>query len=159
MDQKQYQHIDTSKQIEEKINSIKTQFFSALDDFKKYYVYYNKNPEVNEFQNYYSNSKGQLQSMSNELITTTNNINKSIQMLNNTMMEDDAQLVNEKKINSELTNTVNNLENTQNGSEILIDDSKHNYNIQYHYNIELFIGILILGGTLTKIFRPIKPVV
>lgn len=159
MDQKQYQHIDTSKQIEEKINSIKTQFFSALDDFKKYYVYYNKSPEVNEFQNYYSNSKGQLQSMSNELITTTNNINKSIQMLNNTMMEDDAQLVNEKKLNSELTNTVNNLENTQNGSEILIDDSKHNYNLQYYYNIELFVGILILGGTLTKIFRPIKPVV
>jgi hypothetical protein len=45
--------IGQAQQFDEKINSIKTQFFSALDDFKKYYVYYNKNPEVNEFQNYY----------------------------------------------------------------------------------------------------------
>ena len=44
--------IGQAKQFEEKIDTIKTQFFSALDDFKKYYVYYNKNPEVNEFQNY-----------------------------------------------------------------------------------------------------------
>ena len=51
------------EQNNEKINSIKTQFFSALDDFKKYYVYFHKNPEVTEFQNYYANSKGQLQTM------------------------------------------------------------------------------------------------
>ena len=29
-----------SKLIEEKINNINTQFFAALDDFKKYYVYF-----------------------------------------------------------------------------------------------------------------------
>ena len=44
--------IGKAQQFDEKINSIKDQFFSALDDFKKYYVYFNKNPEVNEFQNY-----------------------------------------------------------------------------------------------------------
>ena len=156
MDQEQYQQIDTSNQIKEKINSIKTQFFSALDDFKKYYVYYNKNPEVNEFQNYYSDSKSQLQNISKELVTTTNNINKSIELLNGNMVDINAQLVYEKKLNGELTKTISNLKNTQNGSEILIDDSKHNYNLQYYYNIELFVGILIIGGALTKMFSPIK---
>ena len=48
----QEQLIGEAKQFNEKIVTIKSQFFSALDDFKKYYVYYNKNPEVNEFQNY-----------------------------------------------------------------------------------------------------------
>ena len=52
--------IKQAKIFNEQINNIKSQFFSALDDFKKYYVYYNKNPEVTEFQNYYANSKGQL---------------------------------------------------------------------------------------------------
>lgn len=151
------QQIESSTQFTEKINSIKTQFFSVLDDFKKYYVYYHKNPEVTEFQNYYSSSKGQLQSLSKEIITTTNNINQSIQSLNNKMMNDDKQLNAEKKINNKLTKTVSNLENTQNGSVILIDDSKYNYNLQYSYNIELFIGILILGGTLTNIFRTRQP--
>jgi hypothetical protein len=151
------QQIESSTQFTEKINSIKTQFFSVLDDFKKYYVYYHKNPEVTEFQNYYSSSKGQLQSLSKEIITTTNNINQSIQSLNNKMMNDDKQLNAEKKINNKLTKTVSNLENTQTGSAILIDDSKYNYNLQYSYNIELFIGILILGGALTNIFRTHQP--
>ena len=61
------QLIKQSQIFDEKIKSINSQFVNALDDFKKYYVYYNKNPEVNEFQNYYSNSKGQLQTMSKNL--------------------------------------------------------------------------------------------
>ena len=146
-------HIESSTQFGEKINGIKTQFFSALDDFKKYYVYYHKNPEVNEFQNYYSSSKGQLQNLSKELVSTTNTINQNIQDLNNKMIANDKKLNDEKKINGKLTKTVANLENTQNGSEILINDTKYNYNLQYYFNIELFVGILIIGGTLTKIFR------
>ena len=38
-----------AKQFEEKINSINSSFLSALDDFKKYYIYYQKNPEVDEY--------------------------------------------------------------------------------------------------------------
>ena len=65
----------------EQINNIKSSFFPALDDFKKYYVYYNKNPEVDEFQNFYANSKGQLQSLNSDMFLLTNNIQKSIQNL------------------------------------------------------------------------------
>ena len=90
------------KHFDEKINAIRGQFFSALDDFKKYYVYYNKNPEVNEFQNYYANSKGQLQSMTSELFLTTNNIDKSIEMLNSKMQSVSVKLTDEKKLNLQL---------------------------------------------------------
>ena len=75
--------IGKAQQFDEKIDSIKEQFFSALDDFKKYYVYYNKNPEVNEFQNYYATSKGQLQTMSKDLFLTTNDIDKNIEFKQN----------------------------------------------------------------------------
>ena len=89
MDQQQQQQlkqfIGKSQQFDEQINNIKTQFFSALDDFTKYYVYFNKNPEVNEFQNYYVNSKSQLQSMSKDLFLVTNNIDKNIEILDNKM--------------------------------------------------------------------------
>jgi hypothetical protein len=143
-------------QMEEKINSINTKFFSVLDDFKKYYVYYNKNPEVDEFQNYYANSKSQLQSISKELVTITNNINNHIKALNKQMINDDIHLTNEKKKNNKLSKKVKGLENAQSGSEILIDESKERYNLQYYYNIELFIGIIIICTTLSKLFRPIK---
>jgi len=148
--------IKEASQFNEQINNIKSQFFSALDDFTKYYVYYNKNPEVNEFQNYYANSKSQLQTMSKDLFLTTNNIDKNIEFLDNEMLQISIKLENEKKLNKEMIELINNLQNTQNGSEILIDDSKTKYNLQYYTNVEIFIGILILTGFLTKLGIPIK---
>jgi hypothetical protein len=148
--------IKQANQFNEQINNIKSQFFSALDDFKKYYVYYNKNPEVNEFQNYYTNSKSQLQTMSKDLFLTTNNIDKNIEFLDNEMLIISIKLEDEKKLNKEMVELINNLQNTQNGSEILIDDSKTKYNIQYYKNVELFIGILIISGLLAKLFTPVK---
>jgi hypothetical protein len=146
--------IGQAKQFDEKINGIKTQFFSALDDFKKYYVYYNKNPEVNEFQNYYVNSKTQLQTMSKDLFLTTNNIDKNIEILDKKMSAISLKMADEKKLNDKLMLLLKNLQNTKDGSSILIDDSKEAYNIQYYYNVEIIIGILIVGVILAKLFRP-----
>ena len=148
--------IKQAKHFNEQINNIKSQFFSALDDFKKYYVYYNKNPEVNEFQNYYANSKSQLQTMGKDLFLTTNNIDKNIEFLDNEMADISIKLEKQKKLHTEMSELINNLQNTQNGSEILIDDSKTKYNLQYYKNVELFIGILMVSGLLTKFFIPAK---
>ena len=150
--------IGQAKQFEEKIDTIKTQFFSALDDFKKYYVYYNKNPEVDEFQNYYLNSKSQLQNMSRDLFLATNSIDKNIEQLDTQMAGVSVKLEDEKKLNGELMKILSNLENTQNGSEILIDNSKYSYNAQYYNNWEIFVGILIVSGLLVKLFKPSTPI-
>jgi len=146
--------VGQAKQIEEKIIDIKRQFFSALDDFKKYYVYFNKNPEVNEFQNYYANSKGQLQTMSRDLFLTTNSIDKSIENLDSKMKNVSLKLTDEKKLNKELNKLIKDLYNTKEGSEVLIDNSKEEYNQQYYYNWELILGIFIAGGLLASIFKP-----
>ena len=142
--------IGEASNFNEKINNIKSQFFSALDDYKKYYVYYNKNPEVNEFQNYYSNSKSQLQNMSRDLFLTTNNIDKQIEILDKQMSSIGIKLNDEKTLNKKLNELVSNLENTQNGSEILIDDTKSQYNTQYWKNWEMILGIIILSIILYK---------
>jgi hypothetical protein len=151
--EQQQQLIGNSKQFNEKINTIKSQFFSALDDFKKYYVYFNKNPEVSEFQNYYANSKGQLQTMSQELILTSNNINKNIEELDQKVSTISIKLREEEELYKKLTELVANLDNTRNGSEILIDDSKRIYNLQYYKNVEIFIGMIIIVGILSSLFK------
>ena len=150
--------IGQSIQYNEKINAINSQFFSALDDFKKYYVYYNKNPEVNEFQNYYANSKSQLQNMNKELFLISNSIDQNIDVLDKKMAEISFKLEAEKKMYKELEKLNSNLQNTQNGSEILIDDSKVAYNLQYYKNVEIFIGIIIVGGLLSVLFKKKPPV-
>ena len=145
--------IGKAQEFNEKINTTKERFFSALDDFNKYYVYFNKNPEVDEFQNYYANSRGQLQSISGNMFTITNDIDKQIEDLNAEMAEVSVKLENEKTLNTELTNKLQNLEKTQNGSEIMLDDSKTAYNIQYYKNWEMFIGVIGLTVLIIKIYK------
>lgn len=149
--------IGPAKLYDEKITSINGQFFSALEDFKKYYVYFNKNPEVDEFQNYYANSKSQLQTMGKEVGNITKSIDKQIEALNAQMSSISEKIAREKKLNEKRKEKLHHLENTQNGSEILVDDSKTAYNIQYVRNWEMFIGVLIVTGLIFKIYKaPIK---
>lgn len=150
--------IGKAKQFDEKINTIQKQFFSVLGDFRKYYVFYNKNPEASEYENYYATSKGQLQTISSNLFSTTNNIDKIIEELNKEMSLVSLRLERAKQLNTELTKKLHNLENTQNGSEIMLDDSKDAYTIQYYKNWQLFIGVIGLTILILKLYKvPIKP--
>ena len=150
------QFIGKSQQFDEQINNIKTQFFSALDDFTKYYVYFNKNPEVNEFQNFYANSKSQLQTMSRQLFLTTNNIDKIIEEIDKQVSSISIKLEGEEELYKKLMELAENIDNTQDGSQILIDDSKKKYNDQYYKNIQIFMGIIIGILLLVKLFK--KPI-
>jgi hypothetical protein len=150
------QFMGESQQFNEQINNIKTQFFSALDDFTKYYVYFNKNPEVDEFQNFYANCKSQLQTISRELFLTTNNIDKMIEEIDNQVSSISIKLKGEEELYKKLINLAENINNTQDGSQILIDDSKKKYNDQYYQNIQIFMGIVIGIILLVKLFK--KPI-
>lgn len=151
------QFIGKPQQFNEKINNIKRQFFPALDDFTKYYVYLKKNPEVNEFQNFYANSKSQLQTMSKELFLITNNINKIIEEIDIHVSSISIKLQDEEELYNKLMELLENIDNTQDGSQILNDDSKKKYNDQYYKNIEIFIGIIIGIILLVKLFKKATP--
>ena len=145
--------VKSSLQFNEKIEGIESKFFSALDDFKKYYVYYNKNPEVSEFQNFYENSKSQIRSISRDLVNVTKEINDEIDYLDEYMSKVNVSISKEREKNMKIKRLLANIKNTENGSEILIDDSKKEYNTQYYINIELVIGIFILGSALAVFFK------
>jgi hypothetical protein len=141
--------------FDEKIKNIKNRFFSALADFQKYYVFYNKNPEVDEYQNFFINSKGQLQGLNSDMFLVTNNIQTKIKDLDAEMQVTSKKLQAEKELNGELLTLINRIQTTQDGSAIMIDDAKDEYNTQYYKNWELFIGILILLGISIKML--VKP--
>jgi hypothetical protein len=64
-----------------------------------------------------------------------------------------AQLDDEKKLNKEMMKLISDIENTQNGSEVLIDDSKERYNQQWTRNVEMFLSIVFISILLGKIFK------
>ena len=69
------------------------------------------------------------------------------------MKQVSIKLQKEKKINDEMAGLLGNLQNTKNGTVILISDSKEEYNKQYYYNFELIGGIIIIGLLLSTIFK------
>jgi hypothetical protein len=148
-----------ANKFNEKIKTIKDSFLSALDDFKKYYVFFHKNPEVDEYQNFFTDSKGHLQKLNAEMFLVTNNIQKNIKELDMEMRVVSKKLQNEKELNGELMKLINRIKTTQDGSAIMIDDAKDEYNIQYYANWELFIGILIFMGISVKLLnKPALPI-
>jgi len=144
---------EQSEIIKEQINSIKSTFNSVLDDYKKYYVFYHAHPEVNEYQNYYLQSKNQL----NNLVKDLFNISKNIHIKINELSDETSEVYNnlkQERINyKKLSTKINSLTGTKNGSEILINDFKKSYNQQFYSNIEIFIGIFLVGFAMKYTFR------
>lgn len=142
-----------TNQYNEKINTLSNTFFSVLADYKKYYVFTNKNPEVNEYQNYFLNSEFQLQDINKNMVDLINNIKKDTEKLGSTTNRINMQLENEKELNGKLEKLLSNLQNSNNGSTIMLDESTIIYNKQYLWNIEIFIGIIILCGLIAKYYK------
>jgi len=139
-----------AQRFEEKINSINSSFFSVLDNFKKYFIYYQQNPDVDEYSDNFLNSKGQLQKLSSNMFTTTNTIEKNIENLNNNISEISIKLTKEKAMNEKLEKLLNSLKGTEKGADLLISDSKVEYNLVYFKNAELFVGILFILALLVS---------
>ena len=52
-----HNHLASPISLSEKITLLKQQTPAILEDFQKYYVFYNKNPEHNEYQQIFENIK------------------------------------------------------------------------------------------------------
>lgn len=143
---------EQSQIIKEQIETIKTTFLSVLDDYKKYYVFVNVHPEVEEYQRYYEQTTSQLSLLVKKLMDISNGINEKIKELNDETSYTYNQLSKETKKYDKLTKLLNGLTMTKNGTEILIDDFKEQYNKQYYYNVEMILGILLVSGLIKYTF-------
>jgi hypothetical protein len=136
---------EQSQIIQERIEAIKSTFKSVLDDYKKYYVFYHAHPEVNEYQNYYLQSKTQLNNLAKELFDISKTIHIKIDELSDETSDVYNNLKEERFNYDELSTKVNSLTGTKSGSEILINDFKEKYNEQFYNNVEIFLGVLLVG--------------
>jgi hypothetical protein len=139
-------------ELKNKITTLQEKLPSILDDFKKYYVFFNKNPTYSEYQTIYENLKSNLNSITNELLTITNDVEKNTQIISNDLLKINELIEKEKVKNGQLKSIESNIENKYNGSKTMIDEYKEIYNENYIKNIFIFIGIIISGIVLTKVF-------
>lgn len=140
-----------------KINTLKEKLPSILDDFKKYYVFYNKNPEYDEYQQMFENIKSNLQNLNSELFMTSNNIEKDTENINDRLQKLNALIAKEKIKNRQLKRKLGIIEKEYNGSDELISDYKEIYNLGYLTNFALFYGVVLLGVVISLKFKPQTP--
>ncbi len=144
---------EETQQNLEKINGIKNRFQMILEDFKKYYVYYNKNPEVDEFQRNFFQSKSQLQNTIKEINDLSQKIKKEIKQTDIELSIISKKIEQEKILNNKLNGIVGNLKSTNNSSQALIDNSKEEYNDQYIKNWEIILGLFLITSVLSYRFE------
>jgi hypothetical protein len=136
--------IANADKYKEDLNVLNGKFYSILDDFKKYYIFFNKNPEVDEYQQMFSNIKDNIESINSKLFTINTNLQQTVDDINIKIQQINIEIQKEKTKNLEIKNNVGIINNKRTSSGILIDNYKELYNNTYYFNISIVFGILII---------------
>jgi len=135
----------------EKINNLKKSFNFALKDFKKNYVSYNLNPSIETYKNNLYTSKNQLQEINSKLYDLTENIKKGIIDYYEKNQNNIKSLSESKELYELSNDELINLNDKNKASKILNEDYNDIHDKQFYYNLEIFIGILIIIGLTFKL--------
>ena len=98
----EFNNYKESSIFKEKLETLNNQLPAILDDFKKYYVFYNKNPEYSEYQQMFENIKSNLTKINSDLFTLSNDVESSTDDLNKKLFALDILIKREKDRNREL---------------------------------------------------------
>jgi len=147
------QNMPDPNSITNDLNTLKSQYAPVLDDFKKYYVLHNQYPDLNEYTQMFSSIKGNLQSLNSNLFTLTNNIQSSSQKQNSVMQQVNEEIKEEKILYTALKQKLNMVKNEKNGAREMSKNYTAMYNFQFFSNMTMFLGIVILGTVIYKIYK------
>ncbi len=140
--------------FKEKLKTLNQQLPAILDDFKKYYVFFNKNPEYPEYQNLFENIKANMTKLGSELFMLSNDVQSSTNEINVKLFSLDKLIHNEKERNRKLKKSLGIAENENNAATELITDYKYMYSEEYLRNWALFLSIAVIGVFISKIKKP-----
>jgi hypothetical protein len=141
------------EQFIQNLETLQSQLTPILDDFKKYYVFYNKNPEYQEYQTNFQNIKGNLNNINSQLFTLSNSVQSSTDQLNKKLFGLDILIKKERETNKKLKRAVGIVENKNNVTSELILNYKTMYDSGYLRNWALFLATIIVGISIKIIFK------
>ena len=136
-----------------KIQTLKEQFYPVLSDYKQAFVNTSKYPDLNEYQQIYASSKANLDTVLTGIFSVKTGIENDLETLRDKLLELGEKIAYEKSLNTKLTKQYGQLSGDNNGSDVMLDDSKNLYQTQYVANVTLFIGIFLLTGVIYKVFK------
>lgn len=136
----------------EKLDNLNSQFYNVLDDFKKYYVFFNKNPDYNDYVVAYANAKSQLQQINSEIFKIISEVEKSLNDLNISTKDIDTKIAEEKKIHDNLINNLSNIKGSNKSAGVMISNYKETYRLKYITNCTTFAGLFLVLYIIFKVY-------
>jgi len=149
-DQTNY-NFKSAQQFSDELKLLQQQLPPILDDFEKYYVFYNMNPSNNEYQQLFQNIKNNLDSINSKTFMLSNSIEKEIDNINKKLLSLDTLIQKEKEINRELKLKLGIIKEKEDSADIMITDYKQRYDIGYVKNWAVFLSIIIAGFAISKV--------
>lgn len=125
-----------------KLTSIKQQIPSVIDDFTKYYIFYNKNPEYDEYQRLYYNIKDTMDHLESQVKKTSVSIDEETEKLNHILKTVNQKISKERNNNKKLKRRLGLAENEFNGADEMVRDYTTVYDAGYTRNWSLAIGTI-----------------
>jgi hypothetical protein len=136
-----------------KIHTFRQQLPSILDDFIKYYIFYNKNPDYPEYSQMFENIKSNLNTVNSNLFILSNTIDVNTANVTKKMFELNALIKKEKKANRELKRKLGVIEQQIDSTDEMIFDYSQIYDEEYLRNWALFLSILASGLAISVVFK------
>lgn len=146
-------NIDTYNNELQKIEGLKSSFFSILNGFKYAYLNAKLYPNDESYQTIYNSLIGNLRSNMNELKELDNQYNEKLQNITNELSGLEKNIEDQNKINTAIHKELSGLSALGNGDKILKYDSEEQYNYQYKSNIMIILGVIVLIITLYYLFK------
>jgi hypothetical protein len=141
------------EQFTNNLDTLKQQIGPILDDFVKYYVFYNKNPEYPEYQSMFETVKSQITQLCSDLFVLENNVLTNTDQINKALIELNLLIKEEKKKNRELKRKLVIAETENNAAMEMIDNYKEMYDSGYLKNWGLGISILFAITVISKVYK------
>jgi hypothetical protein len=135
------------------LDTLKQKIGPILEDFKKYYVFYNKNPEYPEYQSMFETVKSQMIQVCSDLFVLENNVLINTDQINKALIELNLLIREERKRNRELKRKLGIAETENNAAMEMIDNYKEMYDSGYLRNWGLGISILFAITVISKVYK------
>lgn len=148
-----------TKTIREQLDTLESQLPAILEDFIKYYVIYNKNTADTEYLQMFQNIQNNLTTLKSTLFTLSNDVESCTNTINTSYSQIDDLIQLEKETNKQLKLQLGIVEQNNNATTELIYDYKNMYEYGYLRNWSMVLSILIVGFTISKIFKTPTPTV
>ena len=140
----------------EKIHELKDKLLPIFDSFVKGFVLHNKNPEDNEYKQIFNNDKSNLENIINDQFLLENNISTHINNVNSDLARLYIEIETLKKENAYLKHKLIKFDQHADTSDLMFDNHKEEYELQYLRNWAITLAIFISLGILSSIYKPVR---